>query len=61
MHGAQDRIVSVAQARQFAAQMGVASPRYRYIEFPDEGHGLTGARKAYWAAAMPFLERCLAP
>lgn len=61
MHGAQDSIVSVAQARQFAAQMRAASPRYRYIEFPDEGHGLTGARKAYWAAAMPFLERCLAP
>ncbi|GAB4058501.1 hypothetical protein GCM10028811_09240 [Uliginosibacterium sediminicola] len=59
LHGGQDSIVNIAQARAFAAQMQAKSKVYRYIELADQGHSLVGAREMYWNVATEFLDRCL--
>ncbi|WP_028100828.1 alpha/beta hydrolase family protein [Pseudoduganella violaceinigra] len=59
MQGAKDTNTPAAGNAPFIQAMLEADPAYTYVEMPEEGHGLTGARADYLALTEQFLGRCL--
>ena len=62
LHGARDRLVPVAYARQMRDRLDKAGVRHRYIEEPEYGHAvlvyslLIKRAPRYWRSVLKFME-----
>ena len=58
-HGGRDDTTVKDDSDEFVAEMLAANRNYTFVEMPDEGHGLLGARAQYREIAEAFLGQCL--